>query len=63
MFEPTHETEYLDKPILRCARNIFGTKTWGLSQPPSQICVWGAIAFPAPPAPETVNFAWTTVTK
>ncbi len=29
MFKLTYATEYLDKPLLRCARDIVGTKTWG----------------------------------
>ncbi len=28
MYKLTHNTEYFDKPIIHCARNIFGIKTW-----------------------------------
>ncbi len=34
MYELTHETEYVDIPILRCARFFLGTKTWGRRPPP-----------------------------
>ncbi len=33
MFELTNKTEYLDKPILCCTCNIFGTKMWGAVPP------------------------------